>query len=32
MLSGECCVLLICHETENPIEKWKQIIGHKDPA
>lgn len=32
MMSGECCVILMCHETENPIKKWKEIIGHKDPA
>lgn len=32
MLSGESIVLLLCHETENPIEKWKKIIGHMDPA
>ncbi|KRX11100.1 Nucleoside diphosphate kinase [Pseudocohnilembus persalinus] len=31
MLSGECCVILMCHETENPIEKWKNMIGHKNP-
>ncbi|EAS00090.1 nucleoside diphosphate kinase (macronuclear) [Tetrahymena thermophila SB210] len=31
MLSGECVVLLLCHETENPIEKWKKMIGKSDP-
>lgn len=31
MLSGECCVILMCHETENPITFWKEIIGYKDP-
>ena len=31
-LSSECVVLLLCHETENPIEKWKKIIGHMDPV
>lgn len=31
MMSGECIVLLLCHETENPIEKWKKIIGHMEP-
>jgi len=23
--------LLLCHETENPIEKWKKTIGKSDP-
>jgi len=32
MLSGECVVLLLCHEKENPIEKWKKMIGPADPA
>jgi nucleoside-diphosphate kinase len=31
MISGECIVLLLCHETENPIEKWKRMIGPMDP-
>lgn len=31
LLSGESCVILMCHETENPITFWKEIIGHKDP-
>ncbi|EGR29015.1 nucleoside diphosphate kinase family protein, putative [Ichthyophthirius multifiliis] len=31
MISGESVVLLLCHETENPIEKWKRIIGKSDP-
>ena len=31
MTSGECVVLLLCHETENPIEKWKKMIGPSDP-
>lgn len=31
MMSGECIVLLLCHETENPIEKWKKMIGNMDP-
>jgi nucleoside diphosphate kinase len=24
-------VLLLCHETENPIKIWKKLIGHMDP-
>jgi nucleoside diphosphate kinase len=32
MLSGECIVLLLCHETENPIDKWKKLIGPMDPV
>jgi nucleoside diphosphate kinase len=32
MLSGECVVILLCHETENPIEKWKKMIGHMNPS
>jgi nucleoside diphosphate kinase len=31
-MSGECIVLLLCHETENPIEKWKKMIGVMDPV
>jgi len=31
MLSGECIMFLLCHETENPITVWKKIIGNKDP-
>lgn len=31
MLSGECVILLICHETENPIDKWKNLIGPTNP-
>ncbi len=31
MLSGECIVILLCHETENPIEKWKKMIGPANP-
>lgn len=31
MLSGDSVVLLLCHETENPIEKWKKAIGKSDP-
>ena len=31
MLSGDSVVLLLCHETENPIEKWKKLIGKCDP-
>ena len=25
-------VLLLCHESENPIKKWKKIIGNLDPV
>lgn len=32
MLSGECIMLLLCHETENPIAVWKKMIGNKDPV
>lgn len=32
MLSGECIMFLLCHETENPIQVWKKMIGNKDPA
>ena len=32
MLSGPCMVLLLCHESENPIKKWKKIIGNLDPV
>lgn len=31
LTSGECCVFLLCHETENPVEKWKKMIGPADP-
>ncbi|CAD8175836.1 unnamed protein product [Paramecium octaurelia] len=31
MLSGECVMFLLCHETENPILVWKKMIGNKDP-
>ncbi len=31
MLSGESTILLLCNEKEDPIEKWKKMIGHKDP-
>ena len=24
--------MLLCHETENPIEKWKKMIGPMDPV
>lgn len=29
--SGESMVLLLCHEKEDPIMKWKQIIGPMNP-
>ncbi|KAM3142181.1 hypothetical protein pb186bvf_005590 [Paramecium bursaria] len=32
MMSGECIMLLLCHETENPIQVWKKMIGNKDPV
>jgi hypothetical protein len=32
MLSGESVVIMFCHESENPIEKWKKIIGKSDPV
>ena len=31
MTSGDCLVLLLTHETEDPIKKWKEMIGDKDP-
>lgn len=31
MLSGESVILLLCHEIEDPIKKWKKIIGISDP-
>lgn len=32
MLSGETLIILLCHETQNPITKWKKMIGHYDPV
>ena len=32
MLSDECVLMLLCHEKENPIEKWKKMIGPMDPV
>jgi nucleoside diphosphate kinase len=32
MLSGESTILLLCNEKEDPIEKWKKMIGNKDPV
>lgn len=31
ILGGECVILLLCHETEDPINKWKKLIGPSDP-
>ena len=31
MISGESTILLLCNEIEDPIGKWKKIIGNKDP-
>lgn len=31
LLNGESCVFLLCHETEDPIKKWKKMIGNSDP-
>ena len=31
LLEGESLILLICHVTEDPIKKWKKIIGNMDP-
>ncbi len=32
MQSGPSMILLLCNETENPIKKWKKIIGNVDPV
>ena len=32
MFSGESTILLLCNEVEDPIKKWKQIIGNKEPV
>lgn len=32
LLGGECVILLLCHETEDPITKWKKLIGPSDPV
>lgn len=31
MLGGESIIFLLCHETEDPISKWKKMIGPSDP-
>jgi nucleoside diphosphate kinase len=31
MTSGESIVILITHQTTNPIIKWKKLIGPSDP-
>lgn len=32
MLGGESVIFLLCHETEDPIAKWKKMIGPSDPV
>jgi nucleoside diphosphate kinase len=29
--SGEVMVFLLSHEKEDPVTKWKAMIGHRDP-
>ena len=31
MQSGESVIMLLGHETEDPVKVWKQLIGHYDP-
>ena len=31
MTCGDCLILLLTHETEDPIKKWKALIGPSDP-
>ena len=31
MMGGESVIFLLCHETEDPIGKWKKLIGPSDP-
>ena len=28
---GDCLILLLTHETADPIKKWKEFIGNTDP-
>lgn len=32
LLGGESVIFLLCHETEDPITKWKKLIGPSDPT
>ena len=31
MTSGDCLILILTHETEDPIKKWKEFIGPQNP-
>ncbi len=31
MTCGDCLILLLTHETADPIKKWKEFIGNSDP-
>lgn len=32
LMNGESVVLLLTSEGENPIQKWKKLLGHPDPV
>lgn len=32
MLTGPSTILLLCNEHTDPITKWKNMIGNKDPT
>jgi len=32
LMNGDSVILLLTAESENPIQKWKKLLGHSDPV